>query len=198
MALAGNQRSIKVVFLGDSSVGKTSIISSYCRKQFHKNLNGTVGPACIEYPMTWQGLQVMFSIWDTAGQEKYRSLTQQYYRDAVCAVVTFSVSQKETLAVAESFINEVKNAVPQIIIVLCGNKVDKERKRVVPTSDGLALAHGRQVPFVETSAKTSQGLDVLFQTITDTIGSARPELMQDCVVGLKREVKNERAESHCC
>ncbi|CAG8712539.1 6506_t:CDS:2 [Dentiscutata erythropus] len=109
---------------------------------------------------------VKFEIWDTAGQERYKSLAPMYYRNANCAVVVYDISQPSSLEKAKSWVNELKRqADPNIVIALAGNKCDLSARRVIDTETAQNYATDADLLFFETSAKTSTNVNELFTSI---------------------------------
>ena len=104
----------KVVLLGDTNVGKTSILTRISKDQFRTDLQPTIGPHFVSkvFKLPNSTEEIKLQIWDTAGQEKYRSLTPMYYRDACAAICVFDITQKNTLENAESWIKELKSNAP--------------------------------------------------------------------------------------
>jgi small GTP-binding protein len=193
------RKAVKVVFLGDSSVGKTSIIAAHLLGHFSMTGTPTIGASFREVTREWQGTPVRFSVWDTAGQEVYHSLAPMYYRTAACAVVVFDVSRADSFREANDWISELRSKVPGILIVVCGNKIDLEESRAVSYSDGANLAESLFAPYVETSARTGQGLEALFQEIVDRVGKSRPDLMRECrVLAQGQRAGGDGRRGNCC
>ena len=138
----------KVVLLGDTSVGKTSIIQRYAKGNFKKDQDATVGATFlskfVELPQS--STQIKLQIWDTAGQEKYRSVTPIYFRDAAAAICVYDITSKQTLDNAEGWINDLRNYAPShIIIALAGNKCDLYANEEVSIQQGKDFALKHQV-----------------------------------------------------
>jgi small GTP-binding protein len=174
------QSSVKVVFLGESGAGKTSIISSYLRGTFHPKLAPTVGASVLSTMLSWQGTNVLFTIWDTAGQEAYHSLIPMYYRAAAVAIVVFDITSLHSYEMLTKWIMELNQNAPEIGIIICGNKSDLEDERVIGDRDAAETAQKHDAPYIETSAKTTKGLDSLFRAIVQIVGEKRPELLREC------------------
>ncbi|CAG8478805.1 3971_t:CDS:10 [Dentiscutata heterogama] len=136
----------KLVLLGESAVGKSR--------------ESTIGAAFLTQTIALdENTTVKFEIWDTAGQERYKSLAPMYYRNANCAVVVYDITQPSSLEKAKSWVNELKRqADPNIVIALAGNKCDLSARRVIDTEMLISC-------FFETSAKTSTNVNELFTSI---------------------------------
>ena len=102
-------------------------------------------------------------IWDTAGQENFRSITRAYYKNSVCALICYDITNRDTFKNVQVWIEDCKNQSPKtIFIVLVGNKTDLEEKRQVSYNEGKEYATNNGMLFFETSAKTGEGLDDIF------------------------------------
>ena len=160
---------IKICLLGDVSVGKTSIASRFCKNSFNENYINTIGGAYQQQNIVLNnGAKIKLHIWDTSGQDRFRSMTNLYYRDAQVAILTYDVTNESSLESLNYWLNELNDKVEIDNMVLClaGNKndVDPSEKRI-PTSKGKAFAEEHNMIFFETSAKTGTGVKELFQSI---------------------------------
>ena len=160
---------IKICLLGDVNVGKTSIASRFCKNSFNDNYINTIGGAYQQQNITLNnGVKIKLHIWDTSGQDRFRSMTNLYYRDAQVAILTYDVTNEQTLESLNYWLNELNDKVEIDNMVLClaGNKNDVDAsKKAVPTSKGKAFAEEHNMIFYETSAKTGAGVKELFQAI---------------------------------
>jgi Ras-related protein Rab-5C len=161
---------IKICLLGDVNVGKTSIASRFCKNSFNDNYINTIGGAYQQQNITLNnGVKIKLHIWDTSGQDRFRSMTNLYYRDAQVAILTYDVTNEQTLESLNYWLNELNDKVEIDNMVLClaGNKNDVDAsKKTVPTSKGKAFAEEHNMIFYETSAKTGAGVKELFQAIS--------------------------------
>ena len=160
---------IKICLLGDVSVGKTSIASRFCKNSFNENYINTIGGAYQQQNIVLNnGAKIKLHIWDTSGQDRFRSMTNLYYRDAQVAILTYDVTNETSLESLNYWLNELNDKVEidNMLLCLAGNKtdVDQSEKRV-PTSKGKAFAEQHNMLFYETSAKTGVGVKELFQAI---------------------------------
>ena len=160
---------IKICLLGDVSVGKTSIASRFCKNSFNENYINTIGGAYQQQNIVLNnGAKIKLHIWDTSGQDRFRSMTNLYYRDAQVAILTYDVTNEESLEGLNYWLNELNDKVEidDMILCLVGNKNDVDAsKKVVSTSKGKAFAEEHNMIFYETSAKTGAGVKELFQAI---------------------------------
>ena len=160
---------IKVCLLGDVSVGKTSIASRYSKNTFSDLYINTIGGAYQQQSVTLNnGTKIRLHIWDTSGQDRFRSMTNLYYQDAQVAILTYDVTNEESLESLNYWLEQLNNKVEvdNMILCLAGNKIDVEAsKKVISTSKGKAFAEENNMIFFETSAKTGAGIKELFQAI---------------------------------
>ncbi|OHE91587.1 Ras family protein [Colletotrichum orchidophilum] len=161
----------KLVLLGESAVGKSSIVLRFVKDQFDSYRESTIGAAFLTQTISLdENTTVKFEIWDTAGQERYKSLAPMYYRNANCAVVVYDITQSASLDKAKAWVKELqRQANENIIIALAGNKLDlvteQPDKRAVATADAEAYAREAGLLFFETSAKTAENVKDLFTAI---------------------------------
>ncbi|XP_073297538.1 ras-related protein RABF1-like isoform X2 [Primulina huaijiensis] len=162
-----NNLKVKLVLLGDSGVGKSCIVLRFVRGQFDPTSKVTVGASFLSQTIALQdSTTVKFEIWDTAGQERYAALAPLYYRGAAVAVVVYDITSPESFTKAQYWVKELqKHGNPDIVMALVGNKVDLLEKREVPVLDGNDYAEKNGMFFIETSAKTADNINQLFEEI---------------------------------
>ncbi|XP_062092035.1 ras-related protein RABF1 [Humulus lupulus] len=158
---------VKLVLLGDSGVGKSCIVLRFVRGQFDPTSKVTVGASFLSQTIALQdSTTVKFEIWDTAGQERYAALAPLYYRGAAVAVVVYDITSPESFSKAQYWVKELqKHGSPDIVMALVGNKADLHEKREVSVEDGSDYAENNQMFFIETSAKTADNINQLFEEI---------------------------------
>lgn len=158
---------VKLVLLGDSGVGKSCIVLRFVRGQFDPTSKVTIGASFLSQTIALQdSTTVKFEIWDTAGQERYAALAPLYYRGAAVAVVVYDITSPESFAKAQYWVKELqKHGSPGIIMALVGNKADLQENREVSAQDGMDYAEKNGMFFIETSAKTADNINQLFEEI---------------------------------
>lgn len=163
----------KVVFLGDSAVGKSSISQRFCKNIFTGEHEVTIGGAYIQQKVQLKnGSSLKLHLWDTGGEERFRAMAPLYYRDANAAVLVYDVSNKATYDSIRYWLNELDSKVKQdgLVLALAGNKCDlPESKRQVQLLNAKSFAENNKMIFAETSAKTGEGVNVLFQQLAEEI-----------------------------
>jgi small GTP-binding protein len=144
----------KLVLLGDSAVGKSSVVLRFVKKQFFEFQESTIGAAFLTQNVSVSDFTVKFEIWDTAGQERYHSLAPMYYRGAAAAIVVYDITNRQSFVRAKSWVRELqRQGNPNIVIALAGNKLDLEEQRKVEVEEAKQYADENNVMFIENSAK---------------------------------------------
>ncbi len=161
----------KVLLLGDSTVGKTCILLKYTDKIFQETHMMTIGLDYRLKTMTLQsGKEVKLQIWDTAGQDRFRSITKNYYKGSHGIILIYDVTSLKTFENVKSWVSQIHEEISdKVVIYLVGNKIDMDDERKVQTEEGQKLAEELGVPFVETSAKSGVNIDNIFSDITERI-----------------------------
>lgn len=156
----------KLVLLGESAVGKSSLVLRFVKGQFHDYQESTIGAAFLTQSVCLEDATIKFEIWDTAGQERYHSLAPMYYRGAHVAIVVYDVTSQETFSKAKIWVKELqRQASAGIVICLVGNKIDLEEKRAVTPEEARSYADENGLLYMETSAKTAANVTDLFVAI---------------------------------
>ncbi|KAM6332817.1 ras-related protein Rab-17 [Podargus strigoides] len=171
-SLEGNRPTYiyKVVLLGSTSVGKSSLAYQYVKNDFKESLP-TVGCSFFTQVLSLESATVKFEIWDTAGQEKYHSVCHLYYRGAHAALLVYDIANKETLNRAKLWLMDLeKEFLPdEIVIALVGNKTDLAAEREVTTEEGEEFARTKGLLFMETSAKLNHQVNDTFMAIAQEL-----------------------------
>eukprot|EP00762_Andalucia_godoyi_P004388 ANDGO_08245.mRNA.1 Ras-related protein RABH1b len=160
----------KIVFLGDQSVGKTSIITRFLYDTFDPSYQSTIGIDFLSKTLYLEDRTVRLQIWDTAGQERFRSLIPSYIRDSSVAVVVYDISCRSSFDNVVKWIDDVRaERGSDVIIALVGNKTDDSEHRVVTVEEGEAKANDLNVMFMEVSALTGTNIKAAFRKIAQTL-----------------------------
>nr|XP_020461023.1 ras-related protein Rab-5C-like [Monopterus albus] len=166
----------KLVLLGESAVGKSSLVLRFVKGQFHEFQESTIGAAFLTQTVCLDDTTVKFEIWDTAGQERYHSLAPMYYRGAQAAIVVYDITNADTFARAKNWVKELqRQANPNIVIALAGNKADIANKRAVELQEAQAYADDNSLLFMETSAKTAMNVNEIFMAIAKKLPKNDPQ-----------------------
>ncbi|XP_044532495.1 ras-related protein Rab-17 [Gracilinanus agilis] len=162
----------KVVLLGSSSVGKSSLALRFLKNDFREILP-TLGCAFFTHMMEVDGKALKLELWDTAGQEKYHSVCHLYFRGANAALLVYDIANKDTFHRAQNWWKELENEFQpeEIVVILVGNKTDLEDSREVTFEEGKTFSESNKLLFMETSAK-------LNHQVTEAFTAVARELLQ--------------------
>ena len=161
---------LKYIIIGDAAVGKSNLLLRYAHGQFKPEYQLTIGVEFGAKNVTIRNKVYRIQIWDTAGQENFRSITRAYYKNSVCALVVYDISSRDSFNNVSTWIEDCKNQSPKtIFMVLVGNKSDLEDRRQVSTEEGQELADKYGLLFYETSAKEGTNVNEIFTESAEEI-----------------------------
>eukprot|EP01101_Sappina_pedata_P010182 TRINITY_DN634_c0_g1_i1.p1 TRINITY_DN634_c0_g1~~TRINITY_DN634_c0_g1_i1.p1 ORF type:complete len:199 (-),score=53.70 TRINITY_DN634_c0_g1_i1:110-706(-) len=173
----------KLVLLGESAVGKSSLVLRFVKGQFFDFQESTIGAAFLTQTVCLNDTTVKFEIWDTAGQERYHSLAPMYYRGAQAAIVVYDITNQDSFERAKSWVKELqRQGNANIVIALAGNKLDLASSRKVSAEEGQAYADENGALFLETSAKAATNVNELFVAIAKKLPKTPPPLAQKILI----------------
>jgi Ras-related protein Rab-2A len=159
----------KYIIIGDTNVGKSCLLLQFTDRRFRPDHDLTIGVEFGARLVQIDGKQVKLQIWDTAGQESFRSITRTYYRGATGALLVYDVARRETFEHVGRWLEEAKaNGNPHMVVALIGNKADLERREVTK-EEGEEFAKKHNLLFLETSAKTAMNVEEAFMTVARKI-----------------------------
>eukprot|EP00826_Nyctotherus_ovalis_P007106 TRINITY_DN11752_c0_g1_i2.p1 TRINITY_DN11752_c0_g1~~TRINITY_DN11752_c0_g1_i2.p1 ORF type:complete len:215 (-),score=33.48 TRINITY_DN11752_c0_g1_i2:47-691(-) len=175
-----SKRTVIIKLVGDSDVGKTSIINRYIDDKFTIYTQSTVGVDYKNTSFKMGEYQIKLIIWDTAGQEKYRTLTSSYYRGAHAMCMVFSISDRNSFENLNKWVREYDENCgdDEALMMLVGNKVDLN-DRVVTSEEANDYAKKHSMLYTEVSAKTSYGIKDLFVELAFKVVEQHPKLIND-------------------
>ncbi len=167
----------KVVVIGATDVGKTSLTIRYVHDEFHAFSNATIGASFLQKHVTVEGNRITLQIWDTAGQERFRAMAPLYYRNAKAAVVVFDITDDRTFRKAKGWVDELKKHVPSdIVLIVCANKVDMLEEfggsmpmGAVSDEELEEYVTDMDAQLFRTSAKSNIGVDGLFDAVAQRL-----------------------------
>ena len=163
---SSNIENYKIAIIGNQHVGKTTILSRYKYETTDDSYAPTVGIDFLTKNVFLEDKTIRLIMWDTAGQERFKSLIPSYLKNANCVILTYDITEKSSFSALGKWLSDVKdNVVEGTFIILCGNKIDLNNKRVISKEEGEKFAKENNIAFAETSATTGQGIDELFNTI---------------------------------
>ena len=170
--------------VGDTGVGKSCLLLQFTDKRFQPIHDLTIGVEFGARMVTIDHRQVKLQIWDTAGQESFRSITRSYYRGAAGALLVYDITRRETFSHLARWLEEAKqNASTNMVIMLIGNKSDLDHRRQVTFDEGAQFARENNLIFLETSARTAANVEEAFIQTAQKIY----ENIQSGVVDLNNE-----------
>ena len=207
--------SFKLIVIGDSGVGKSCLTTKAVKNSFEDYYQATVGFEFLTFNMKINDLVIKMQIWDTCGQEIYKSLISNFYRNSSLAIILYSIDNKESFEHAENWLTDLKSqANPDVRIFLVGNKSDLEDERKVSKEEGLKFKNDQGLDlFMETSAKTGYNArsvmieaakllyaDYLKYLEVNPQGQNKPGLIPKKGAGLKGEDKKKdgKKKNPCC
>ena len=191
---------LKFIVIGDSSVGKSNIISKYKENKFDEKGQPSIGVQFIAKNVVIENTTFRLQVWDTAGQETFRSMTRIYYKNSSCAFIVYDITEKESFNHVESWISECKKIAPEtVLLVLIGNKSDLNESREVSYEEGLKFAEKNKMLFFETSAKNGVNIENIFkksvENISNNIKEGKYDLTDDaCGIKICKNEKNINIE----
>ncbi|CAD8057361.1 unnamed protein product [Paramecium sonneborni] len=157
-----SNRQFKTVFLGSQNVGKSCIVRRIVENQYDGKTEPTIGSSFLSKTININGEEITFQLWDTAGQEAFRALTKIYYRQSQIAILVYDITHKDSFRNLEKWYEDLKENCDrnQMILALCGNKVDLENDSVT-YADAKKFADKINAELFLVSAKTGQGIEGL-------------------------------------
>ena len=181
---------LKYIIIGDAAVGKSNLLLRFAQGDFKTEYQLTIGVEFGAKNVDISNKKFRLQIWDTAGQENYRSITRAYYKNSVCALVVYDISSRDSFNNVTTWIEDCKNQSPKtIFMALVGNKCDLSDKRQVSIEEGRDLAEKNQMLFFETSAKDGINVEEIFlntaKEIANKIDNGYYDLEND-TCGIKR------------
>ncbi|KAI9269897.1 CBN-rab-6.1 protein [Sporodiniella umbellata] len=195
----GLLRRYKLVFLGEQSVGKTSLITRFMYDTFDSTYQATIGIDFLSKTLYLDEKTIRLQLWDTAGQERFRSLIPSYIRDSSVAVIVYDVSNRNTFANTTRWVDDVKaERGNEAIVVLVGNKTDLSEKREVTTAEGEKKAKELGVLFIETSAKAGHNVKPLFKKIAQALPGVSEDGQTEKDQSLKVNLNKSGSDANSC
>ena len=183
---------VKIVLLGDSGAGKTSIINHFMTGKTSESLKPTVGAAFVTKNIVVEGHSLELRIWDTAGQVVYRGLAPMYYRSAQIAIIVFDVTNSPSYESVDYWVQELKkNLKGNTTIMICGNKSDLYEDRVIHDTTAKEFASANGALYCECSALSGVGVNSLFEV---ALSNMLKESKQATEIGEGVDLTKEKKE----
>eukprot|EP00800_Vazella_pourtalesii_P009132 TRINITY_DN2312_c0_g1_i2.p1 TRINITY_DN2312_c0_g1~~TRINITY_DN2312_c0_g1_i2.p1 ORF type:complete len:207 (+),score=41.81 TRINITY_DN2312_c0_g1_i2:46-666(+) len=168
---SGEEIALKILMIGDSGVGKSSLLLRFTDNHYDSDQPSTIG---VDYKVrlcVTDGQNVKLNIWDTAGQERFRTLTPSYYRGAHGVIIVYDTTSLESFNSLQTWYNEMGTYCtnPDAVTMLVGNKTDRKEERAITRDQGLQFARRHSMLFIETSAKLNEHVQVAFEELVRKI-----------------------------
>ena len=194
----------KLILIGDSCVGKSNILLKYLKNEFDPNSRATVGVEFGTKNILINNKKIKIQIWDTAGEERYRSITSAYYKGAKGAFIVYDITRKSTFDNIDKWISDLKlNGDQNICIVILGNKSDLDDKREISKEEGIKKSEMYKTAFLETSALSGDNIGKAFDEIIEQIVQSNKNFFQGdnkkvIDKGVNLNEKNDSDNKKCC
>ncbi|UJR31897.1 hypothetical protein I4U23_019371 [Adineta vaga] len=180
----------KIVIIGDSGVGKTSILQRFATEHFSDDYVATIGVDFHIRTIDIDGKRCKLQVWDTAGQDRFRCVVSTFYRGAHGAMICFDMTDKESFYNVDCWLEALERSQPNDIpMLLIGTKCDLQFKRVISYSTAKAYADKRQMTYIETSSKANENIQNCFFDFTRTILIHNNQMKIDDKDGSKSKIK---------
>ena len=161
---------LKYIIIGDTNVGKSKINLRFVNEEFVSEYQATVGVEFGSKVVEYDNKKYKVQVWDTAGQEQFKSIARNYYKNTVCTLVVYDITSRDSFNNVKSWIDDCKQHIaPTTQIIILGNKCDLEDKREVSTEEGNEFAESRELQFYETSAKDGTNVEKVFRSSVEKI-----------------------------
>ena len=190
----------KIVVLGDISVGKTSILSRFRYGIFEPEYMPTLGIDFFSQNLFYEDKTIRLILWDTAGEERFRSLIPSYLKNADCIIIVFDITNKDSFNSLNKWLTDSKNNASEgTIYIICGNKSDLKEKRTVNENEIDEYIKKNELIYVECSAKNGEGIKDLFNTVAKNLGEvnfAKSDYAVNIDLNNVNGVKTEQSKSN--
>ena len=161
---------VKILMVGESGVGKTCLIKRFTKNEFSLTHLSTIAIDFKMKVLTINNTRLKLQIWDTAGQERFNTLTAGFFKGSDGIIVTYSVTERKSYENVNKWMNQIQSLAPkEVSILLVGNKIDMEDEREVSVDEGKAMAEKYNAVFFETSAKTGESVEGVFECLAKDI-----------------------------
>ena len=193
-------KTIQLLVIGDSSVGKTSLITRYTNGTFKEEYLATVGLDYYSKVEAINNQTINIKLWDTAGQERFKALTQNYFRNAEGVLLTFDVTNTDSFNNLKDWIGSIKTNMESknifLPLIIVGNKIDMEDAREINKEDAEKFVSDNNYKYFETSAKTGEGVDDAIRDLVNQVLEQGDQLDDHKIEARKSvQLKDAKVES---
>ena len=197
-------RPLKILIIGDSNVGKTSILLQYTSNFFQETHIATIGVEFKLKEIMLDNIEYKLNIWDTAGQERFKAITKSFFKAADGIVFVYDVTNKPSFVNIKNWIKDAESKANDFKIIIVGNKIDLNDSREVSFEEGKNLAKKKNCPFFESSAKDKINIDEIFITLLEEILKAQKNLKEEKInegenkIILEKDDNSKTKSKGCC
>ncbi|EED43694.1 GTPase SAR1 related small G protein [Enterocytozoon bieneusi H348] len=195
-------KTFKLINIGQTNVGKSSILLKYTKNEFNSNINNTVGIDNINKEIIIENEPIILQLWDTAGQERFNSIVKSYYRGADGFLFVFDVTDMRSFEYIKDKIQLIYNENKNINLgVVIGNKIDLLKNKNdlnIIQQQGELLAHQYNYQFYLTSAKTGANIESVFKSLATTIYNVKKTTIEQQDIVKKVELNKKIIRKRCC
>ena len=189
-----NIYNFKVIMVGDLAVGKTSLLNRFVKNEFKNSYISTIG---VEYSAKNLIIdkinECRLKIWDTSGEERFRSITKQYFKDTQGAILIFDLTKKSTFDKLNVWLEDLNDNAPEdVSVILVGNKMDIKDRKIYLSDDAKKFALKNKMPYIEVSAKEGTNVVYLFETLCKKLVNKSNNRMSINLNSGKKEKKNKK------
>ena len=200
------QHLFKIIVIGDSSVGKTNLLSRFVKNQFSTDSKPTIGVDFATKTVSIDRKNIKVQVWDTAGQERFKAFSSAYYNGSHAAIIVYDISNRESFENVKNWVLELKThlEIKNLVVMLIGNKSDLENVRAITEEEGRSLAEEYDFFFMETSAKKNEANEVskAFMVIIEEVLQRNPDSPQKTgdriESGSKVDTNTKKDKGGCC
>jgi small GTP-binding protein len=198
MKMEKKEPHFKILVLGDPSVGKSCFLIRYTEDTFQDVYLSTIGMDCkYKDVILEEDKSIRLQIWDTAGQDRFRSITKNLYKGAAGIMLIYDITNRNTFDNVKKWVNSIKEEVTsKVVIILVGNKIDLDKKRQVQTDEGEQIAEEFDMPFFECSALTGENINSAFETLAKKLVEVKAKAKQHGEQLKQNKVGGEKKS--CC
>ena len=194
-------RLYKILLLRDCAVGKSCLLLRYCENSFQESHLATIGLDFRLKTITLENnRKIRIQIWDTAGEDRFRSITRNYYKGAHGIVLIYDVTDQQSFQHIKDWVDKIKEESKEgVIIYLVGNKIDLIDKRIITNADGKKLSEEIKIKYYETSAKDSIGVNEVFENLVKDMDNFYSEQHQEEMETIHIDKKDKKKRKlRCC
>ena len=203
---------LKYIIIGEPSVGKSNLLMKFANNKFTEDYQATIGVEFGAKNITIDDQIFRIQLWYTAGQENFRSITRAYYKNSVCAMLVYDITNRSSFENLQDWLKDIISQSPKtVLIILLGNKIDLKEKREVEYEEGEQFAQKNGLIFMETSAKTGEGVEEIFKKSVQEIKTKISENVYDLTsescgikkgktnnISLNKNNKQNTKKKGCC